>query len=350
MKKLSSTLLLCLWLQMSYSQITITAQDMPNANETYRLSSKNVNNFDATQTGANYTWDYSSLIESSQTVDTFYSVQNTPAAYQVAFNNPFDTPHQANIALKQPNRSIANQVSFTEVFNYYKETSSNYGQVGFASKINTVPTPTKYDNIEVIYKFPTNYGDKDSSNSSYSLSIPSFGYYGEDRKRVNEVDGWGLLTTPYGTFNTLRIKSTIYISDSIFYSQYQIGNRINSTQTEYKWVANGFGVPILQINTNQFSKTAIYIDSLRNTYTTEYKPKDILSKTYPNPASNIIYLEFNQNVDGEIEICNLLGEIIASEYIINLNNIKINCESFENGMYIILLNKKAISKIAINKN
>ena len=68
----------------------------------------------------------------------------------------------------------------------------------------------------MIYKYPVNYGNVDSSASGYSVELPNFLYYGVERNRVNEVDGWGTLITPSGTYNVLRLKSTIEEHDSIY--------------------------------------------------------------------------------------------------------------------------------------
>ncbi len=95
--------------------------------------------------------------------------------------------------------------------------------------------------------FPLTIGVSDSSESSRSQIIPEFGYYEIHRKRVNIVDGWGTLTTPNGTFQTIRIKSTVYSHDSIYIDSNNEGYSIDRVETEYKWLGNGFGTPLLRI-------------------------------------------------------------------------------------------------------
>jgi len=94
-----------------------------------------------------------------------------------------------------------------------------------------------------------NYLNKDSSNSSISLPIPNLGYYGKRQKRVNQVDGWGTLITPYGTFNTLRIKSTLTINDTIYLDTLHAGFTIpRPIAYEYKWFSAGSKIPMLEID------------------------------------------------------------------------------------------------------
>ena len=69
---------------------------------------------------------------------------------------------------------------------------------------------------EIIFNFPIDYNDVDSCSSDGSLAIPSLGYFGLVRSRVNTVDGWGSITTPFGTFNALRVRSVVNEMDSIY--------------------------------------------------------------------------------------------------------------------------------------
>jgi gliding motility-associated-like protein len=94
-----------------------------------------------------------------------------------------------------------------------------------------------------------NYGNIDSSNSGYANAVPGIGYFAKRQKRVNMVDGWGMLTTPYGTFNTLRVKSVITVTDSIYFDTLGFGfNLPLPTVYEFKWLAQGKKLPVLEID------------------------------------------------------------------------------------------------------
>jgi len=85
-----------------YAQISINSNDMPNVNDTFRVSlTANIQGNDPTLAGTNYTWNYASLIPVSQRIDTFYAVSSTPLAYQFYFNNIFLYPnYKASYALR----------------------------------------------------------------------------------------------------------------------------------------------------------------------------------------------------------------------------------------------------------
>jgi len=242
-------------------QITITSSNMPDTGDTTRLSSAVVlPGTDLSQTGPGYTWDFSMLDPQSQSVEEYVSPTSTPFLYQIIFNQSV-----ANLA--SPINALAFLPGFniTDAYAFYKKSSSNYVRPGYAATIMGVPIPMKFDLPELFYTFPLQANSQaDSSYSMYELAFPNVGYFSIERKRVNVVDGWGELTTPFGTFNTLRVKSVITERDSLYLDSLQFGAPIIRYYTEYKWLAIEFGIPVLTITEEGPLITAIYIDSLRN--------------------------------------------------------------------------------------
>src|SRR6185295_16658519 len=104
---------------------------------------------------------------------------------------------------------------------------------------------------DTIYHFPLTYGTIDSSYSGYTLKLPSLVYFHNSSFRHNEADGWGSLTTPYGTFDVVRVKTTIMAHDSIYIDTLlNFGFAIDApAEIDYKWIGKGQGEPLLQINT-----------------------------------------------------------------------------------------------------
>lgn len=254
------------------AQITINNLDMPLSGDTLRMSTTpSIGAIDVTQTGPNYNWDYTALVAQIQDVDTFVSVASTPFAYQFYFNNTYLYPNwKANFAQKVPDLvGGVSAVTITSVYDYYKNNSTQFTRVGFGANINGLPTSVKFDSLDVIYRFPLDFTDTDSSVSRYSVSIPGLGYYGQRLKRVNVVDGWGTLSTPFGTFQVLRVKSSIAQRDTFFSTQYNIGYGVNlPPRIEYKWLAKGMKAPVLQVNaqvsgSNIVVQNAVYRDSVR---------------------------------------------------------------------------------------
>ena len=71
----------------SWAQITVTRNDMPNAGDSVLVSLTNtIGSLDATLTGANYAWDFSSLTYTSQQEIKFDNPFNFPTIYAILFN------------------------------------------------------------------------------------------------------------------------------------------------------------------------------------------------------------------------------------------------------------------------
>ncbi len=257
----TSLLFLCLSLQ---AQITIDASDMPNVGDTIRKSITTIGmGYNFSQTGNDFIWDYSNLSSLTQDIDSFISVSSTSLVYQIAFNNPFDPNHRATIALPTDDINLIPGVPLTDITDFYKETSSKYSRVGMGITIAGIPIAMKYDIPELLYNLPLTVGNVDSTLSAFNLSIPSMGFISTSKKRVNTVDGWGTLTTPFGTHPVIRVKSTIIENDSIYVDSLGMGIPIIRTITEYNWLGDNFGIPLLQVVQEGLVTTIRYIDTLK---------------------------------------------------------------------------------------
>lgn len=306
-------------INVASAQITITNADMPGVNDTFRLSTTaNVQGNDPKLTGTNYTWNYANLVPAIQRIDTFFSVSSTPIAYQFYFNNNILYPaHKASYALKGVDIGIP-QVPITEVFNFVKNSSSAYDNVGFGSKINSVPSSTRNIPVDREYVFPMNYNDNHISESEFGITVPTFGYYGQSMVRTDTVDGWGSVTTPFGTFNCLRVKSILNKIDTTYLDLLSLGTTIPRPQEiEYKWLAANEGVPVLKIVTIGGNVSQIiYKDSLRlNVGIAELKTLNDVN-IFPNPAKSKLTISYTASVSGKVKINlkDILGKDVAVIY------------------------------------
>ncbi|HPF63526.1 MAG: T9SS type A sorting domain-containing protein [Lentimicrobium sp.] len=242
-------------------QITITRSDMPDIGDTIRVSTAiDLTGIDPALTGPGYTWDFSSLAPVSQTVEEYLSINSTPFLYQIVFNQ-----NVANLASPVTNIDFVPGFDITDAYVYYRATTGSYNRPGYAATIMGIPVPMKFDLPELLYSFPLQYNSpSDSSTSNYSLGLPGIGYFSIERKRVNQADGWGSLTTPYGTFETLRVKSTIYERDSLYLDSIQTGFPVIRNYIEYQWLGNGQDIPLLTITQEGPIMTARYRDNIQN--------------------------------------------------------------------------------------
>jgi hypothetical protein len=292
----------------SNAQITIVSGDMPFANDTFRISNAATSTpIDVSLTGTNYTWDFSNLVPVSQTVDSFISVSNAGLLYILTFSLGANA---ANVVQRGGDFAALPQFQVSDVYSFYNRSASSYRQVGLGGTISLLPTPLPiaFANQDTIYKFPMNYGNQDSCDSDYSISLAGLGAYQANQKRVNNVDGWGTVITPYGTFNALRIVAELTGTDSLYLDTLGQGFNIPRLLTrQYKWLANGEGVPVIQINTQVLGTieqiTEIrYKDSLFVAGVNDIQPSLYKASLFPNPSSDIATLRGDYAGGGNFEV------------------------------------------------
>jgi hypothetical protein len=273
--------------QNMVAQITIVQSDMPSPGDTiFTSTGLNLDFVDITETGDDYVWDYSQLLPVTQEMKTFVSLLDTPFLYWLFFLSVSNQASPVIGDLPIPNLPI------TDVFSFYNNSSSNFVDDGFAATLAGIPLPFKYDSPDVLYDFPMNYGNADSSESGFAFGLPDIGYILVDRKRVNYIDGWGTLITPLGTFQVLRQKSEVTEYDSIYIDSLNFGIPVNHSYTEYKWIGKDMKIPILQITDNLDGLFAVYIDSLPGDPVGQVETPGLeYLLVYPNPFSSQLTIQ-----------------------------------------------------------
>lgn len=323
-------LLLGITTSKSHGQITINQGDMPSAGDTIRISTAlNINQFDFEETGEDFTWDYSNLVAISQRVDTFVAVTETPFFYWPFFI------FSANLASPIISDSPFPEIPLNDVYNFYNNSSNNYSDLGFAATLFSLPIPFKFDNPDVVYDFPMQYGNADSSESGFNFGLDNLGYILVERKRVNTVDGWGSLVTPYGTFDVLRLKSEVFEYDSIYVDSVSLGIPVEREYTEYKWLAKGQKVPLLKVTTTLLGSVVDYVDSLQ-TEVTGFPDQLIETKrdvrVFPNPTTQIINIELKGCASDVVDVkfYDIRGKAVSLKKSKQINNklIQLNLSEF----------------------
>jgi hypothetical protein len=330
-----------------YGQVTITTNDMPSPGDTIRKSQAiTTAGVDYTLSGPNYDWDFSGLNLLLQNVDEYKSVSEVPFLYQLVFIPGF----VANLAQEYPGLDTLG-LPLTDPYRFFKNSSSSFTDVGFALTVSDIPLPLKFDNADVMYKFPMNYGNADSSISGLDFGIPDLGFISVDRKRVNEVDGWGSLTTSYGTFDVLRLKSMVWETDSIYIDSIGFGTALERNYTEYKWLGNGFAAPLLQVTEEGVLLTVSWIDSIFDP-SVDIAEEQLAKSGFqiaPNPLISEGMVSVNMSASGaaEIAVYNVSGAHVGILFSGTLqkgtNHIPVSAAALnlESGFYISRLTTAA---------
>ncbi len=250
--------LLCLLILISLSiqaQITIVNSDMPQAGDTLRFSvATNLSNY--TKSGANQVWDFSNIKPFTQDVQRYYTPTSTPYLLQF-FGASYGLPEIIDLGPVGGNGFASN------VFGFYRSTNAALVSIGKGATVQNLPLGIVYSQRDTIYKFPLNYENAREGYFEGSASLLGLGALVQTGTRQTEVDGWGSIITPYGTFDCIRIKTEVEGMDSISFNGF--GIPIPNSRTEYVWLGKNQKFPLMEVVINNLTEatTIRYKDIFR---------------------------------------------------------------------------------------
>jgi PKD repeat protein len=209
------------------AQVVIKSNMMPAAGQNIIYTTSN-DSIDLSLTGPNTNWDFSGIAPVSQ--DTFKYLSPTKA-------NPLYTlSFYGDVALEVKTGGL------TGLFDFFKTSTADYRAegMGFTIPVLKVPTPITYDRPDIVYHFPLSYTSKpDSCVFSGTATVSGFSIKILG-KRVNTVDGWGTIKTPYKTYNCIRVKSVVQELDTFLIAA------VNNSRVEYKWLTTTEQIPVME--------------------------------------------------------------------------------------------------------
>ncbi|MBL8002837.1 MAG: T9SS type A sorting domain-containing protein [Flavobacteriales bacterium] len=240
------------------AQVTIGQNEMPHAgDDLLRTRAANLT-ANYAPTGPNFTWNFANLNSAAQETRSYQTVSSTNPVYALLYIDLFFNPNRANHATDGVDIPFNQLLPISNPYTFYYHSSTQYRKVGYGAEISGLPVPITFAQQDVVYELPLNFGDQSVSNSAYQLNVPNLAYYGYAQTRTNDVDGWGSITTPAGTFDVLRVHTILAGRDSINLDTLSLGFAIDRPVVhEYKWLAPGLRVPVLQINTTELFGTQV---------------------------------------------------------------------------------------------
>ena len=262
-------ILLILSITLAQAQPSYNAANYAQANDSVYLTSAQLGAFNFDTTGAGINWDFGALNGVSQKKINFrlptqvgYTIAQWAFLYNSNNVNLASTDHQIV--------QLGGSVSATNPNDYFYKNNTVLQQKASSYEITTNTLNLKIKNVynspDIIYQFPINYLNTDSSISGYTTTIPGVYYRSSVINRVNIVDGWGSVITPMGTFNNcLRIVSTINQVDSFAIDTFSTPATL-LTYRELKWLDFSKKYPVLtvkqvKIGSNFVTQSIEYLDN-----------------------------------------------------------------------------------------
>jgi hypothetical protein len=348
MKKLIPAIfVLCAF--VSSAQITITSTNMPVSGDSARVSLPNIqslshpDNTDYTQTGANFFWAFDSLNTNEQMVREFVPSASTPYFFYFFFPK-YGEKVQDSVPLPAiPIGSLT--LVIKDVYNFYKKNSTtSFNAEGTGMLVSGLPLGGTYTDEDELYKFPLNYGNRDST--TFKLSTPSTTLipfvYKKAGYRITEADGWGYVRTPMGTEPCLRVVTTQYSTDTIIItSPFEFKLPFPNYVRSYQWLTLGEKVPYFEVNGSMlgttFTPTEVrYRDVARSFVGIKETESRVALAIYPNPAVNELNIVIPKNNELTLEIFSASGQSVMKRQIPNneiMNQHNIDISKLAQGLY-----------------
>ena len=330
------------------SQISISVSNMPVSGDTIRYSNakqSSVGNY--TVTGANYIWHFDTLRPISQALREFKGSLSTP--YFFYFLPPkYGEKTIDSVPIPISTFSIKNIYSF-----YKKNGTTSFNSEGLGLTLSGIPVGATFTDEDELYKFPLNYLDRDSTR--FSLTTPTSTLipftYKKHGYRITEADGWGTITTPYGTANCLRVITTQFSIDTITINALPIPfNKLGFPNYErrYQWLSLGEKIPYFEVTGtligSNFTPTQFkYRDNIKTFVGLKNENLNPLTLgLFPNPSSTQITLLLPRNeAPVKATMTDLQGKVMQTivfennTEIINIHHIDVS--NFAKGVYFIHL-------------
>ncbi len=194
---------------------------------------------------------------------------------------------------------------------------------------NNLSIPVNPDML--IHNFPRNYGS--NFTDGYGIDVTFTGsqvgqpsVYQVRFKQVgtayDTTDGWGSLTTPVGTYNTLRVKRETFVKDTTWYklfsfSSWAILSTKNDTTFGYTWLAKETKLAVAELSNDSTDHPKIFKWSLIPPITVSVEENaNLKAELFPVPAADNISLRLGtefENGEYFFTIYDVAGKMLMQE-------------------------------------
>jgi len=317
---------------LGFSQITITNANIASegvmiiqANDTIPDSS--IVPGDA---GANQTWNFAAA--TADYFDTLYTELPSWTPYADSFPN-------ANYVIK-----LLTDVDTSFVFcDKNDDFLASLGYIGSADEMGVMAFYLIPQ--EILIDFPMEYGNQRNESFYYEKTISSpipgadsIRFKNSTNKSV-EVDAWGSIILPTGTFNSLRVKTVSVECDSswiLMAGNWALVSNDSIPSLYYDWYTNEISPGFVLMSMDYYDNVVSDVSYLYST-AVGIQHKNRLSATVsPNPVQNATSLQLSENIMGEVKLYNQAGSLVKT-YTINGNGVNLNMESLPAGIYIAVV-------------
>lgn len=228
------------------AQPVIGTGDLPQGGTTYlranALPPLDAQDFESG--GADLTWDFSGLNATGDQETEYFPMSAASLTTQFVFSS---ADHFTAFELPEFDEEFSLPISGATVYNEFGNTA--YKTIGLGITTDLFDLPVIYEDEEELLPLPLEYGATLDGTSAFEIDLEGILFYSTEQTSDIEVDAWGSLILPGGTYDCLRVKRTFEALDSVNVAAAEIGFSLPREGTVYEWYAPGEGMPVLSIQT-----------------------------------------------------------------------------------------------------
>lgn len=229
-----------LFSQGVWAQITLTIEDAPMVGDTIiYVTDTLVADLSVGASGPDQSWDFSQL--------------GVSTVEETRYIAPEDAPNNESF----PGANLVQELE--DIYNFVEVNDSGIFALGstldFFGGGDLLIIP--FDPPQTFFEFPATFGDSYTDTTAFNIQIED-PIFGSDSVRVNQVtiqevaiDAYGTLTTPGGTFETLRreiVTNTMFTVEALLFGNWVVVQNTNETITSYEWIAAEGKTQVLTID------------------------------------------------------------------------------------------------------
>lgn len=331
------------FLSFGQSPITLGNTNMPGSGDTLRYTNIQLSSLgNYTQTGVNFNWNFGSVISTTSGVRNFKNAAQTPYFFFFLSTNEYGEKIADTVG--------AGPLVFTNEYNYYKKQTSPNAFIadGSALTASSIPLPSYYSDKDELYNFPMSYPKYDSTSFKFSTLATTLipVRYSKTGFRATKVDGWGTVTTPYGTDACLRLITTQYSMDSVKLSigPISIPFGFPNVVRSYQWMTLTSKIPFFEVTGNviagSFSVTQARYRGFKTPTQNDVGLNELnesaVVQLYPNPVNDKLSMNLTGNGTIQVILYDAQGKLIRSEKTeTNADHYILDVSALEGGIYFI---------------
>ncbi len=284
-------------------------------------------------------------------IDWDFSLLADGVSSTFVFLEPIETPYAASF----PTANLASEVD-GNVYAYMIMDDQKIEIIGIEGELiylgQAIQGKLEFTPGQSLIRFPATFGDNYTETITQFAQVPGsdVGFPQFDSVRLIttvdrevEIDAYGMMTTPAGTYETIRSTETEITSNEAFVLSSGVWNLLPPTDPDttinFNWWAidnnNGFPVVQLELDPATGDRQVTWLKEF-STSTNTNEAYSIEMEVYPNPGSAYLNVEFPEPFSGNFEIFDMQGKQLWTGTATNSIFEKLDITGLSPGNYVLV--------------